>query len=200
MAHVPPLPDAELAEFEDIFEGVRERMGFVPNSMKTMARKPEMLRGFSAMARGVMGPSCSLPGDLVQFIAHIASAAAGCRYCQAHTGHVATRRGAGAQKVAAVWEYETSDFFSPAEKAALALAQAAAEVPCRAGPEHFAAAREHFDESQLVEIIGVVSLFGFLNRWNDSMATDLEDSPLAFAESALSVVGWEGARHKGRRA
>jgi uncharacterized peroxidase-related enzyme len=196
MAHVAPLTVAELEPFADIFAQVEARMGFVPNSMKTMARKPELLRGFMAMAMGAIGPGCSLPPDLVQMIALIASAAAGCRYCQAHTSHVAARNGAPAEKVAAVWAHASSPLFTEAERAALAMAQAAAETPNRAGPEHFAAARAHFSEDQIVEIIGVVAMFGFLNRWNDSMSTDLEDSPLAFAEAHLGGVGWTAGKHR----
>lgn len=197
MAHVAPLPDEALDAFAADLDPVRERMGFVPNSMKTMARKPDLLRAFAGLGRAVMGPGCSLPPDLVQMIAHICSAAAGCRYCQAHTGHVAERRGASAEKIAQVWSYETSDLFTPAERAALALAQAAAEVPNRVEAAHFEAARAHFSEDQLVEIVAVVSLFGWLNRWNDTMATDLEDSPLAFAQAALAGVGWEVGKHAG---
>ncbi|RMF32966.1 MAG: carboxymuconolactone decarboxylase family protein [Alphaproteobacteria bacterium] len=196
MAHIAPLPEAELAPFSELFAAVEARMGFVPNSLKTMARKPEMLKGFLALFSAVIGPSSSLPADLAQLVAHVASAAAGCRYCQAHTGHVAERRGASAEKVAAVWDYARSPLFTEAERAALALAQAAAEVPNRATAAHFDAARAHFSEAQLVEIIGIVALFGFLNRWNDSIATEIEDSPLAFAEAHLGPHGWQAGKHR----
>ena len=110
---------------------------------------------------------------------------------------MAERRGASAEKIAQVWSCETSELFTPAERAALALAQAAAEVPNRVEAGHFEAARAHFTEDQLVEIVAVVSLFGWLNRWNDTMATELEDSPLAFAQAALGGVGWEIGKHAG---
>lgn len=197
MPRIAPLPETELAEFAPLFEEVRERMGFVPNSLKTMARRPEILRGFMALAQGVTGPSATLPADLAQLVAHVASAAAGCRYCQAHTAHVAEARGAPPEKIEAVWEHATSPRFSAAERAALALAQAAAEVPNRAGPEHFEAARAHFSEAQILEIVAVVAFFGFLNRWNDTLATELEDSPLAFAEAHLAPRGWEAGKHRG---
>jgi uncharacterized peroxidase-related enzyme len=190
------LPEAELADFADLFAAAEARMGFTPNSLKTMARRPEMLRAFVAFFGTVAGPG-AVSAELKQLIAHIASAAAGCRYCQAHTGHMAERLGAAAEKVAAVWDHEASPLFSAAEKAALALAQAAAEVPNRAGPEHFARAREFYDDGQLVEIVAMVSVFGFLNRWNDTIGTELEDSPLAFAEAHLGGVGWEVGKHGG---
>jgi hypothetical protein len=42
----------------------------------------------------------------------------------------------------------------------------------------------------------VCSLFGYLNRWNDTMATTLEDVPLATAERVLAGQGWEVGKHR----
>jgi uncharacterized peroxidase-related enzyme len=195
VARAAPAPDDALAEFDALFEDVRARMGFVPGSMRIMARRPELLRAFSALGRAVLGPGSDLDPALAQLVAHVASAAAGCRYCQAHTGHMAVRRGAPPEKVAALWSDRGGDLFTPAERAALDLARAAAEVPGRAGPEHFAAARAHFTEAQILDIVGVVAFFGFLNRWNDAMATPLEAEPAAFAEATLAPHGWRAGKH-----
>jgi hypothetical protein len=53
----------------------------------------------------------------------------------------------------------------------------------------------HFDEDQIVELVAVISLFGWLNRWNDTMATDLEDEPLAFGTDHLAARGWDPGKH-----
>ena len=55
--------------------------------------------------------------------------------------------------------------------------------------------RSRFTEEQIVQILGAVCLYGFLNRWNDSMATDLEDSPRAMGERVLAQGGWTGGKH-----
>ena len=68
-------------------------MGFVPNSIKIMARNPELLNGFLMLSNAVLGPSSKLDPDLRQMIAHMSNAAAGCQYCQAHTAHGAERMG-----------------------------------------------------------------------------------------------------------
>ena len=47
----------------------------------------------------------------------------------------------------------------------------------------------------IVLLVGVIALFGFLNRWNDTMATPLEDTPLEFAETHLAAHGWEAGKH-----
>ena len=56
-------------------------------------------------------------------------------------------------------------------------------------PYHFAALREHYSEREIVQIVAVISLFGFLNRWNDTMATQLEASPVEFATQWSVTAG-----------
>jgi uncharacterized peroxidase-related enzyme len=170
-------------------------MGFVPNSMKVMARQPALLRAFAALAGAIMGPASALPRDLVQMIANVTSQASGCRYCEAHTAHGAERQSVPEAKIEALWAYQTSDLFTPAERAALSLAQAAGSVPNETSGAHFTALRNHFSENEIVAIVGVIALFGFLNRWNDTLATTLEDGPLDFALSHLTAKGWTIGNH-----
>ena len=66
--------------------------------------------------------------------------------------------------------------------------------------EEFRELRRWFDDEQVVEIVGVISLFGFLNRWNALLATDLESSPLSFARRALIPAGWQPGAHAGEGA
>ena len=171
-------------------------MAFEANSLKVMARQPTILQGFMGLSAAILGPGATLDPVLRQMIAHISSAAAGCAYWYSHTAHGAEHRGAEAEKLAALWEFETSDLFTPAEKAALDLALAAGSVPNQSTDDHFAALCKHYGENEIVEIVGVIALFGFLNRWHDTLATTLEDSPLAFAEAHLAPNGWLGDKHK----
>jgi hypothetical protein len=53
-------------------------------------------------------------------------------------------------------------------------------------------------DTQVVEIVGVIALFGFLNRWNDTMATPLEEEPKAVGEKHLAAHGWSAGRHAGQ--
>ena len=55
-------------------------------------------------------------------------------------------------------------------------------MPNEVSEDHFAELRKHFDDTQIVELVSVLSLFGFLNRWNDTLATTLEPMPLAIGE------------------
>jgi hypothetical protein len=47
----------------------------------------------------------------------------------------------------------------------------------------------------MVELTAIISLFGFLNRWNDTLATALEPSPTAFAAATLAGNGWKSGKH-----
>ena len=194
MAGVEPLDRSDLEDLEPLFEAVEQVMGFVPNSMLTMARKPDLLRTFGALAGSVLGPG-KLSRELKQLVAFVTSNAAGCRYCQAHTSHSAHRAGSSSEKIEAAFEYETSPIFDEAERTALRLAQSAGLAPNQSTPEHFAALREHFDDEGIVELVSVISLFGYLNRWNDTMATRLENEPSNFAEEMLSKAGWVLGKH-----
>lgn len=194
MARIAPMNRDQSGDLAPVFAMTEAAMGFVPNSMLTMAHWPQLLQTFSAFAGTVLGPG-EVDAGLKQLIAFVASNASGCRYCQAHTSHSAVRRGVDAEKIAAAFEFETSALFTPAERAALRVAAGGGMVPNGVEDAHMAALSEHFSERQIVEIIAVIALFGFLNRWNDTMATTLEDDPRSFASELLQPHGWELAGH-----
>jgi alkylhydroperoxidase family enzyme len=129
-------------------------------------------------------------------VGHVASMAAGCMYCRAHTANSALRHGVAADKLTAVAEYRTNPIFSEAERAALDFALAAASVPNDVSDACFARLRSFWSEGQIVEILGVISLFGFFNRWNDSLATTLEAEPHETANQVLGRTGWQLGKHK----
>lgn len=95
-----------------------------------------------------------------------------------------------------MWEYSTSPLFTQAERIALDFAFAAASQPNAVTDELFAAMKQHWSEEQIVEIASVVALFGFTNRWNDTMATPLEDEPLEAGEKHLAKHGWTPGKHQ----
>jgi uncharacterized peroxidase-related enzyme len=192
LAPLPPDP-----ELKEAFEVTRKRLGFVPNSMLIMQRKPAMVRAWTALTNALNDPETSkVDFGLKRLIGHMASRAAGCQYCMAHTAGIARANSEIEKKVAAIWDYETSPLFSEAERAALDFARAAASVPNAVTDEMFATMRNYWTEEQMVEIVGVIAAFGFLNRWNDTMATPLEDEPLEIGEKYLARGGWSAGKHE----
>ena len=198
MANMQPLRREDHPELEELFRLYDESMTFVPNSLFTMARRPEILRAFSDLITQIWRTG-TVPVGLKPLIAVVASTAAGCRYCQAHETVDAKLRGVDDAKIAEIWNFERSPLYDDSERAALRFARDASIVPNAVTPQHFDDLREHWDEGEIVEMLAVIGLFGFLNRWNDSMATDLEDIPEAFAGSTIGAHGWEPGKHRGER-
>ncbi len=195
MPHIHPVSrDGLPANALPLLELVEGAMGFVPNSMLTMAHRPALLDSFARLAAAVQ-VGVGVDRALLQLVAHVASTAAGCRYCQAHTASAAVRAGAADDKVAAVWEFERSSLFTDAERAALRLARDAAQVPNAVTAAHFEELRVHFEEVEIIDLVAVIALFGFLNRWNDTIATALEEEPLGFARAHLAGRGWDPGKH-----
>ena len=196
MAHLEPL---ELSAVEDDF--IRERFehykntrGFTPHSIMTMARRPEIVKAFMALNQAVLYEG-TVSEELKMLISLISSQATGCQYCQAHMANLSSIYKASDEKIRAIWEYETSEIFSEAERAALRVAHKGALVPNQATEEDFDELKKHFDDGQIVEIVASLALFGYLNRWNDTMATQLEQYPAEVAERAISAVGWTTGKH-----
>ncbi len=190
--------------FDSVAEDIQERFihykntrGFTPNSIQTMARRPNIVRAFMQLNQAVLYEG-TVSEELKMLVSLIASQAAGCRYCQAHMANLSKIYAASEEKISRVWEFETAECFSDAERAALRLAYKGALSPAQATPEDFAAAYEHFEESEVVEIVASIALFGFLNRWNDTMATELEELPAEVAKDTIGdSFGWEAGKHVG---
>ncbi len=195
MSHMQPLPAETTPELQDDFEIFEKILGFVPNSLLTMQRRPKMVKGFGELTKAVMDPDGAVDLGLMRLVAHFASRATGCQYCEAHSLVAAKIHHVPQEKLDAIWEYQTSPHYSEAERVALDFALAAGSVPNAVDAELFARMRKHWSEDQVVQILGAVCLYGFLNRWNDSMATDLEDAPREMAERVLVKGGWTGGKH-----
>ncbi|HMX41997.1 MAG TPA: carboxymuconolactone decarboxylase family protein, partial [Saprospiraceae bacterium] len=174
MSLISPLPpdhDQEVAELAQFFN---ETLGFCPNSVLTMQRRPAIAKAFIGLNKAVMENKGRVSSALKRLIGYIASLTAGCQYCQAHTIRAAERYGASDDKLQHIWDYRTHPAFSDAERAALDFAVAASSVPNGVDDDIATRLRLHWDEGEIVEMLGVIALFGYLNRWNDSMGTTLE--------------------------
>jgi uncharacterized peroxidase-related enzyme len=191
-----PLAPEATPELKESFDLYRRALGFVPNSVLIMQRRPKVVRALAQLAAAVWDPESTVELGFKRLIAHVASRAHGCQYCMAHTAGAALKLGVSEEKLAAVWEYRSSPLYNAAERVALDYALAAASVPNDVTDELFAEMRRHWDEDQIVEITATVALFGFMNRWNDTMATPLEAEPIEVGERFLAAHGWDPAKHR----
>ena len=161
-----------------------------------MERWPQLREAMNNVFKLVL-PDRLLPGELKQFVFTAASLASGCTHCQSHGSYHLHRVGVPDEKIQALWSYQTSDQFDDAERAALDLAFAAGTAPSSSGPEHFDELRKHYSDEQIIEILAVIAIGGFLNRWNDTIATVTDQESVDFAERVLQPVGWKRGKHQG---
>ncbi len=182
MTRLPPLTLEEVEpETRAMIENAESLMGFVPNDALVMARHPALTKAMWGLVAAVYGPG-SLDNGLKRLIGEAASKAAGCFYCLAHAAHGAKSQGVPQEKIDAVWAFEDSPHFDEAERAAINLAMKAGVVPNEATDADFGRLKQHFSDDQIIEIVAVISMFGFLNRWNSTLGTTLEPVPLASAQ------------------
>lgn len=192
--YLHPLKREEVPQLEPLFEMCQEFLGFIANDLLTIARKPEVAQKAMEFSVTVVDEA-TLPESLVDLINLLASATAGCRYCVGHTANKAGENGQQSQKIAAVWEFETSPLFDERERAALLFTFKAAQLPSGLDKPDFEEARKHFTETEVCEILMLVCGMGFWNRWNDSVATTLESNPLSFSKSNLPKAHWQAGKH-----
>lgn len=197
MALVNPLSPDHDAETKELAEFFNETLGFCPNSVLTMQHRPAISKAFINLNKAVMANEGRVTSALKRMIAWVSSNATGCRYCQAHAIRAAERYGAKQEQLDNIWEYSTHNAFSEAEKAALDFALAASQVPNTVNANIKKELHKHWNDGEIVEMMGVISLFGYLNRWNDSMGTDIEDGAVESAEKYLGEVGWQKGKHDG---
>ena len=197
MPLVTPLSAAHDLETKQLAEFFNETLGFCPNSVLTMQRRPAISKAFINLNKAVMANEGRVTSALKRMIAWVSSNATGCRYCQAHAIRAAERYGAAQEQLDNIWEYKTHAAFSEAERAALDFSLAASMVPNAVDAKIKETLYKYWDEGEIVEMLGVISLFGYLNRWNDSMGTSLEEDAIESGNKFLGKNGFGVGKHNG---
>ena len=192
---VLPSTEQEDKNFLELIQFFNETLGFCPNSVKTMYHRPAIAYAFIGLNKAVMENRGRVTSALKRLIGYISSNVAGCRYCQAHTIRAAERYGAEAEKLENIWEFRTHPAFTEPERAALEFALASSSIPNAVDDRIAENLRQHWNEGEIVEILGVIALFGYLNRWNDSMGTELEKEATESGEKHLNQSGWTPGKH-----
>lgn len=195
MPLITPLDKNTNQEVADLATFFNETLGFCPNSVLTMQRRPAIASAFINLNKAVMDNQGKVTSEQKRLIGYLTSANTGCRYCQAHTILAANRYGGSDERLEHIWDFRTSDLYTEAEKIAFEFALAASSVPNAVDDSFSEKLLQYWTEGEVVEILGVISLFGFLNRWNDSMGTTLEQGANQAGKEFLSNQGWEKGKH-----
>ena len=197
MAHVKPLPADTHPDLKETFETYRHHLGYMPNTVLILQRRPKLVKALAQMASAVWDRETSEVNlGFKRLVAYTASRTHGCNYSMAHAAEAAHRLGESDARIEAVADYRTSPLFTEAERVALDFAVAAASQPNAVTGDLFERMKKYWSDGQIVEVAGVVALNGFLNRWNSTMAPPLEAEPIAFGEKHLKRHGWRVGKHK----
>ncbi|NND51990.1 MAG: carboxymuconolactone decarboxylase family protein [Flavobacteriaceae bacterium] len=193
---VYPLDRDSNKEAQEMADFYEETLGFTPNSLFTMMHRPRIAKAFLEMNQSVMENKGRVTSSLKRLLAYLSSMTTGCRYCEAHAIRAAERYGSEEDKMRNIWDYKTYPAFTEAERAVFDLAIAASSVPNAVTDEIADNMRKHWDDGEIVEILGVIALFGYLNRWNDSMGTQLEEPAAEDGKKYLEKKGWSRGKHQ----
>lgn len=194
MARLEPLGQVGTDEAAAALARIESLVGYRPNALATIARVPLVLERILALVDAVLRAEGGLPQNLKWLSAFAVSWSAGCPYTACHAAHGAEHLGEPVERVRAVIADPEGPLFSEAERSVLRLAAAVGRK--QADDDLAATVRGHFGEQGLAELVAVLALFGWFNRWNSTLATDLESEPASFALRELAPVGWEPGIHR----
>ncbi|NYT64523.1 carboxymuconolactone decarboxylase family protein [Alcaligenaceae bacterium] len=185
-AMIQPIQGGEHGEEQHQLDDLLSFLGYRPNALFTMARKPGLLAAVLQLVHVTLRGPGLLEPELRFLVACEASRLSGCVYSTAHMLHAANHQGISWQKLAALDSYLSSDAFTPAEQAALTLASAGATLPVVKTEAMFTQASAFYNQDELVEIVAAIAAFGVFNRWNSLVGSELEAEPA----SAFLHIPW----------
>jgi AhpD family alkylhydroperoxidase len=110
-----------------------------------------------------------VPAATLELVHLRASQINGCSYCVDGGARSAKKAGESDERLFAVAAWRESPYFSDAERAALALTEAATRLSDRSDPVPDAiwdAAAQHYDEQQLAALILMIGVTNLFNRLN----------------------------------
>ncbi|TPN85654.1 carboxymuconolactone decarboxylase family protein [Mesorhizobium sp. CU2] len=183
------MNESDVPQFADVISAIHADHGYVPNSFLTLARNPALLGAMGKCAEALWYPD-DIEQPVRRLVGFAFSLFSGSMYSAAHLACGAEELGLARQKLLAVRDFETSAVYDERERALLRLCRNAARMPGEVHDADVAELRNHFSEDAIVVITGLIAWHALLNRWNDIMATTLEDKPRRYAEQNLAAVGW----------
>jgi len=167
MALISSLEKGEVKEpAKEIYEIFEKQGKPVPEWVKVMAHRPEILKGFFELFKVVMGKG-EIKEELKWKIAYVVSQTLKCPFCVDVTGQMLKKFGAD-DKV--LKQLKNLKGLSEKEEEILGLVKDVTVDGHLDNPVIFEDLRKKFSESQIVEIVSVIGLFNYINRFNNTLA------------------------------
>ncbi|HKH44742.1 MAG TPA: hypothetical protein VKM72_08770 [Thermoanaerobaculia bacterium] len=180
-------------EYGPLLRIVRMLIGVVPNCDPVLAIWPAGFRSYNLLVPNLLNLPFSVWGfgpSVVTLGLSLcaASRAAQCAYCTAHTCAFTLRRGSSPEKIAG--------HLTPSERAAVAVAEALARIPCDLTADQRNQLLRHFSAADAERIVLGISLMGFLNKFMDALGIDLELASVDEVAAVLHPIGWDPGKHR----
>ncbi len=160
--------DEVSAELGAMFDRIYAQRGNVPNMFRVMAHRPEIFATMQAHFAAVLNTG-TVPTKLKELIIVRTSQVNETPYCLA--SHMRLARGLGwtDKQLRNLADWREREDFTPAEKAALRLAETVTRDAHAVSDEQFAALRGFYSEGEIVELLCAIGLFNYFNRFNDAL-------------------------------
>jgi len=151
-----------------LYDTVFAQRGNVPNMFRTMAHRPEIFATMQSHFAAVLNTG-TVPTKLKELIIVRTSQVNQTPYCLASHTRLARSFGWSEDQLAHLAEWPERDDFTPAEKAAIRLAETVTRDAHSLSDEQFAELRTHYSEGEIVELLCAIGLFNYFNRFNDAL-------------------------------
>lgn len=151
-----------------LYDKVFAQRGNVPNMFRVMAHRPEIFATMQAHFSAVLNTG-TVPPRLKELIIVRTSQLNQTPYCLASHTILARKLGWTDDQLAHLAEWSGRSDFTPAEKAALRLAETVTRDAHTLNDEQFAELRGYFSEGEIVELLCAIGLFNYFNRFNDAL-------------------------------
>ena len=163
MAIISSLEKNQVSDIAKIvYDSFEKKTGDVPEWVKVMAHCPIILKEFTELFSVVMKEG-EVNLNLKWKIAFAISKMLKCPFCVDVTEKMLKRLGANEEAV------KSSDGDSAIEKKVLELVRDITDDAHVNQVEVFEKLRKIFSEAQIVEIISVIGLFNYINRFNNTL-------------------------------
>jgi len=167
MARIQRLPRNQVSEESGaIYDRYLRERGNVPNFFRTMANRPEIFQTMIAHFEAILYTG-TLTTKLKELLIVRTSQLNKCEYCLASHTQIALKLGWSQEQIAALSKAAASGLFSPAEVAAIHLAEKMTLDSNNYTDAEFAELRGFYSEGEVVELLTAIGIFNYFNRFNN---------------------------------
>jgi len=155
-------------EIAALYDKAFAQRGNVPNMFRIMAHRPEIFATMQAHFAAVLSTG-TVSTKLKELIIVRTSQVNETPYCLASHTILAKGLGWSEDQLAHLADWPRREDFTPAEKAALRLAETVTRDAHGVSDEQFAKLRSFYSEGEIVELLCAIGLFNYFNRFNNAL-------------------------------